>query len=44
MTTTHQRSAKSEAAASSLVTFAAVLLFLAGLLDLFQGIVGDRQR
>ncbi|MFD5857398.1 DUF7144 family membrane protein [Streptomyces chartreusis] len=39
MTTTHQRSAKSEAAASSLVTFAAVLLFLAGLLDLFQGIV-----
>ncbi|OII66925.1 MULTISPECIES: hypothetical protein [unclassified Streptomyces] len=38
-TTNHRRSAASEAAAGGLVTFAGVLLFIAGLLDLFRGIM-----
>ncbi|MFE9018801.1 hypothetical protein ACFYNL_09555 [Streptomyces sp. NPDC007808] len=39
MTTTHHRSTRTEAAAGGLVTFAGVLLFLAGILDLFRGIM-----
>ncbi|GAA2231533.1 MULTISPECIES: hypothetical protein [Streptomyces] len=38
-TATHHRSRGSEAAAGGLVTFAAVLLFVAGILDLFRGIM-----
>ncbi|MET9394844.1 hypothetical protein ABZY20_31295 [Streptomyces sp. NPDC006624] len=38
-TTTHHRSRASEATAGGLVTFAAVLLFVAGILDLFRGIM-----
>ncbi|MFF7311674.1 hypothetical protein [Streptomyces sp. NPDC008137] len=38
-TTTHHRSRTAQASAGGLVTFAAVLLFVAGLLDLFRGIM-----
>ncbi|MFD8232858.1 hypothetical protein ACFV20_13375 [Streptomyces sp. NPDC059696] len=38
-TTAHHRSRRSEATAGGLVTFAAVLLFVAGILDLFRGIM-----
>ncbi|MCK8438161.1 hypothetical protein G3I77_35675 [Streptomyces sp. D2-8] len=38
-TTTHHRSGSSGVAAGGLVTFAAVLLFVAGILDLFRGIM-----
>jgi hypothetical protein len=38
-TSTPSRSATSEAAAGGLVTFSAVMLFIAGLLDLFRGIM-----
>jgi hypothetical protein len=38
-TTTHHRSQTSEATAVGLVTFAGVLLFIAGILDLFRGIM-----
>jgi hypothetical protein len=38
-TTTHQRSETAQAAAGGLTTFAAVLLFIAGVLDLFRGIM-----
>lgn len=37
--TMHHRSAESGAAASGLVTFAGVMLFIAGVLDLFRGIM-----
>jgi hypothetical protein len=38
-TTTHHRSATAEAGAAGLVTFAGVMLFIAGVLDLFRGIM-----
>ncbi|MFF4255130.1 hypothetical protein ACFY1L_28370 [Streptomyces sp. NPDC001663] len=38
-TTPHRRSARAEAAASGLTVFAAVMLFIAGTLDLFRGIM-----
>ncbi|MEJ8670157.1 hypothetical protein WKI71_22275 [Streptomyces sp. MS1.AVA.1] len=38
-TTTHRRSETAEAAAGGLTLFAAVLLFIAGVLDLFRGIM-----
>ncbi|WP_149180969.1 hypothetical protein [Streptomyces sp. TRM49041] len=38
-TTTHHRSQTAEPAAVGLVTFAGVLLFIAGILDLFRGIM-----
>ena len=38
-TTTHRRSETAEAAAGGLTLFAAVLLFIAGILDLFRGIM-----
>jgi nitrate reductase NapE component len=38
-TTTHHRSETAEAAAGGLTTFAGVLLFIAGVLDLFRGIM-----
>ncbi|MET7692822.1 hypothetical protein ABZT06_33475 [Streptomyces sp. NPDC005483] len=38
-TTTHRHSATTEAAAGGLTVFAAVLLFIAGVLDLFRGIM-----
>lgn len=38
-TTTHHRSETAQAAAGGLTTFAAVLLFIAGVLDLFRGIM-----
>ncbi|MDW4903929.1 hypothetical protein RB628_00860 [Streptomyces sp. ADMS] len=38
-TTTHHRSAGAEAAAGGLTVFAAVMLFIAGVLDLFRGIM-----
>ncbi|MFI1927535.1 MULTISPECIES: hypothetical protein [unclassified Streptomyces] len=37
--TVHHRSSASEATAGGLVTFAGVMLFLAGVLDLFRGIM-----
>ncbi|MFF8293118.1 hypothetical protein ACF068_28390 [Streptomyces sp. NPDC016309] len=40
MTTTHVKSKHSRAVAGGLVTFAAVLLIVAGLLDIFRGIMG----
>jgi hypothetical protein len=40
-TTTHHRSETAEAAAGGLVTFAGVLLFIAGILDLFRGIMAN---
>ena len=39
-TTTHHRSPGVQAAATGLTLFAAVMLFVAGLLDLFRGIMG----
>ncbi|MEV4429599.1 DUF7144 family membrane protein [Streptomyces sp. R-07] len=39
MTTTHNRSDRAEGAAGGLTTFAAVLLFIAGVLDLLRGIM-----
>ncbi|MFC8272648.1 hypothetical protein ACFUJR_08910 [Streptomyces sp. NPDC057271] len=39
MTTTHNRSDTSKAAAGGLTTLAGVLLFIAGILDLFRGIM-----
>ncbi|GAA1261649.1 hypothetical protein GCM10009646_57060 [Streptomyces aureus] len=39
MTTTHHRSETAEVGAGGLVTFAGVMLFLAGVLDLFRGIM-----
>ncbi|MET8130563.1 hypothetical protein ABZV24_01000 [Streptomyces sp. NPDC005251] len=39
MTTTHQHSETTGAGASGLVTFAGVMLFIAGVLDLFRGIM-----
>ncbi|MFE1251627.1 hypothetical protein [Streptomyces sp. NPDC058735] len=38
-TTTHHRSRTAQAGAGGLVTFAAILLFVAGVLDLFRGIM-----
>ncbi|WP_369029694.1 MULTISPECIES: DUF7144 family membrane protein [Streptomyces] len=38
-TTHHHRSARSEAVAGGLTVFAAVMLFIAGVLDLFRGIM-----
>ncbi|MDW8804736.1 hypothetical protein P1P68_08035 [Streptomyces scabiei] len=38
-TTTHHRSATTGAGAGGLVTFAGVMLFIAGVLDLFRGIM-----
>ncbi|MFI1506990.1 hypothetical protein [Streptomyces sp. NPDC020597] len=38
-TTTHHRSESARAGAGGLVTFAAVMLFIAGVLDLFRGIM-----
>ena len=38
-TTTHRRSEAAEATAGGLTVFAAVLLFIAGVLDLFRGIM-----
>ncbi|MFE3032283.1 hypothetical protein ACFXKY_11575 [Streptomyces canus] len=38
-TTTHRRSETAEATAGGLTVFAAVLLFIAGVLDLFRGIM-----
>ncbi|MFJ1967309.1 hypothetical protein ACIO93_01410 [Streptomyces sp. NPDC087903] len=37
--TMHHHSARSEGAAGGLVTFAGVMLFIAGILDLFRGIM-----